>query len=177
MLFFSCYTANLFLNIPLLSLPSQSSGVGGTKHLLPPSRCCLVGPGVSGARDTQLGLIYLWAAAPSPFPCLSQRIWGFCPGTAPSVPGRAGMSSEERQGAQHQLWGGFGFLGAGEGLRRIPSPKGLAELELPLPGQKPWTPSLGTKGMTKAGFYLHGAKQEKSSLVGRAWDNALGCAG
>lgn len=49
--FFSYYTAYLFLNIPLLSLLSQSSGVGGTKHL-PRSRCCLVGPGVSGVRSS-----------------------------------------------------------------------------------------------------------------------------
>lgn len=49
----------------------------------------------------------------------------FCPDTAPSVPGTAGVSSEERQGAQHQLWGGFGVPGSRRRTQEDPSPKGI----------------------------------------------------
>lgn len=54
-----------------------------------------------------------------------------------------------------------------------------AQLELPLSGQSPWTPSLGTKGRTKPGFLSSQGKAlaVKSSLVGRAWDNTLERAG
>lgn len=65
----------------------------------------------------------------------------------PQVEQGKGMSSEERQGAQHQLWGGFGVLGAPSS--RIPIPKGWAAVQGGRAGGATLSQSLGDKGKEK----------------------------
>lgn len=81
-----------------------------------------------------------------------------------------GMSSEERQGAQHQLWGGSGFLGAGQGHRRIPIPKGLAAVQGGRAGAatlrpKPVDIFTGDKGKDKTRIFISTGQSLGSKII------------
>lgn len=93
-----------------------------------------------------------------------------------------GMSSEEGN-AQLQLWDGFGFLGASPSSSRRaqedPSHKGRQSWRCHSQAKAPTHLHWGQREGQTAGFDLHRAKLqlEKSSLVGRVWDEALEWAG
>lgn len=169
--FFSYYTAYLFPNIPLLSPLSQSSGVGCTKPLLPRSRCCLVGPGVSGARSS----------ASFPLSPLIPKNLGFF--TLAQLP----LSQVRRAACSDQLWAGLGSLepppAAGQGHRSIPTPKGFPAVQGGSAGGATVTPNpgdTGDKGKDKQqGLIFTGQSLsgEKLSLGDRVWEwlwNVLG---